>query len=88
MVAHGVFLNNNNNNYPLVYSFNDPEKKSLLKMWEKEKMILTSIFSFSHMAWKEYFLEYWLKELQESMDICTGHCDIAEILLKRASNTI
>ena len=28
--------------------FNDPEKKSLLKtLWEKEKMLVTSIFSFS-----------------------------------------
>ena len=23
-------------------------------------------------AWKEYCMEYWLKELQESMDRCTG----------------
>ena len=29
-----------------------------------------------------------LKELQEHMDRCTGHCDKAEILLKTASNTI
>ena len=35
---------------------------------------------------KEYFAEYWLKELQESMYICTG--DISEILLKTALNTI
>ena len=32
------------------------------------------------MAWKEY----WLKELQKSMDRCTGHRDISEILLKMA----
>ena len=35
-------------------------------------------------VWKEYFAEYWLKELQESMD----RCDITEILLKTALNTI
>ena len=39
-------------------------------------------------AWKEYCVEYWLKELQESMDRCTGHCDITEMLLKTALNTI
>ena len=33
-------------------------------------------------AWKEYCMEYWLKELQESMDRCTDCCDITEILLK------
>ena len=39
-------------------------------------------------ALKEYCTEYWLKELQESMDRCTGHCDITEILLKMVLNTI
>ena len=29
-----------------------------------------------------------LKEIQESMDRCTGHSDITEILLKTALNTI
>ena len=29
-----------------------------------------------------------LKERQESMDGCTGHCNITEILLKMALNTI
>ena len=38
--------------------------------------------------WKEYCAEYWLKELQESMDRCTGRRDITEILLKTALNTI
>ena len=40
------------------------------------------------MGWKEYCVELWLKELQESMDSCTGHSDITEILLKMALNTI
>ena len=39
-------------------------------------------------AWKEYCVEYWLKELQESMDRCTGRRDITETLLKTAQNTI
>ena len=39
-------------------------------------------------AWKEYCVEYRLKEPQESMDKCTGHRDIALILLKTALNTI
>ena len=39
-------------------------------------------------AWKEYCEEYWLKELQESMDRHTGHQDVTEILLKTALNII
>ena len=39
-------------------------------------------------AWREYCAEYWLKELQESMDWCTGHRNITEILLKMVLNTI
>ena len=31
-------------------------------------------------AWKECCADYWLKELQESMDRCTGRHDITEIL--------
>ena len=34
-------------------------------------------------AWKEYCVGYWLKELQESMDRCTGRRGITKILLKR-----
>ena len=30
-------------------------------------------------AWKEYCEEYWLKELQESMDRCTGRRDITAL---------
>ena len=59
-------------------------------------MLLTSNLSLSQccyvgkqpVAWKEYCVEYWLKELQESMDRCTGCCDITEILLKTALNNI
>ena len=40
------------------------------------------------LAWEEYCAEYWLKVFQESMDRCTVHCDINEILLKTAFNTI
>ena len=38
-------------------------------------------------AWKEYCADYWLKELQENMDKCTGRRDISEILLKTALNS-
>ena len=40
------------------------------------------------LAWKEYCAEYWLKELAESMNSCTCHCNITEIPLKTAFNTI
>ena len=39
-------------------------------------------------VWKDYCTEYWLKELQESMDRSAGRRDITEILLKTALNTI
>ena len=35
-------------------------------------------------AWKEYCLEDWLKELKESMGRCTGCHDINEEMLKMA----
>ena len=37
-------------------------------------------------AWKEYCVEYWFKEIQESMDRYTGCHDITEILLKMVLN--
>ena len=56
---------------------------------------LTTVRSFDNgyvgkqpVAWKDYCVENWLKELQESMDRCTGHSKIPEILLKTALNTI
>ena len=39
-------------------------------------------------ASKEYCAKYWLKELMESMDRCTGRHVITEILLKAALSTI
>ena len=39
-------------------------------------------------AWKEYCVEYWLKDLQESKDRCTGLCDVTEVLFKTALNII
>ena len=39
-------------------------------------------------VWKEYCSEYWLKELQESMNRCSGRYDITKILLKTALHTI
>ena len=56
---------------------------------------LTAVYCFDNgyvgkqpMAWKEYCVEYWLKELQENMDRCTGSHHITEILLKMALNPI
>ena len=56
---------------------------------------LTAVHSFDNkyvgkqpVTWIEYRAEYWLKELQESMDRCTGLRDVTEILLKMALNTI
>ena len=40
------------------------------------------------MAWKEHCVEHWLKELQGSMDSCTGCHDVTEKMLKTAMNTM
>ena len=49
----------------------------------------TAVHCFNHgyvgkqpLAWKEYCTEYWLKEYQECMVMCTCHCNITKILLK------
>ena len=39
-------------------------------------------------AWNGHCSFYWLRELQESMDMWTGGRDITEILLKEALITI
>ena len=39
-------------------------------------------------AWKEYCAEYWLKELQESMDMYTGYRDITEITFENTLEPI
>ena len=66
------------------------EKKTLL---EKEKLLVTSNFSFSYCVFNRLvqqtrknqgLFEKELKELLESMDRCTGCHDITEILLKTA----
>ena len=50
--------------YHTIQTFNNPEKRNLLKrLWEKEKMLVTSIFSFSnhvfYQSQKEFlFLSY------------------------------
>ena len=56
---------------------------------------LTAVLCFDNgyvgkqpVAWKEYCVEYWYEEFQESMNRCTGCCNITELLLKRALNTI
>ena len=38
-------------------------------------------------AWKECCAVYWLKDLQESMDRCTGCNDITEAMLKMPLHT-
>ena len=50
--------------------------------------IVSTMVMWESSQWLGKNIEYWLKELQESMDRCTGHCYISEILLKTALNTI
>ena len=49
---------------------------------------LTAVHCFDYVgkqpvAWEEYCAECWLKELQESIDRCTGRHGMTEILLKK-----
>ena len=39
-------------------------------------------------SWKEYCTECWSKQVQESMDRCTCHRYITEMILKMALNTV
>ena len=48
--------------YHTIPTFNDPEKeKKMTTLWEKEKMLVTSIFSFSHKVF------YWSKKKKKSV---------------------
>ena len=50
---------------------------------------LTAVNCFDHgYVGKQLVAEYWLKELQESMDWCTGRRDISEVMLKTPLNTL
>ena len=50
---------------------------STMLMWESSQWLGENIVRIT-----------WLNILQESMDRCTGRCDITETLLKRGLNTI
>ena len=50
-------------------------------------LLQLSFIRMHPVAWKEYFVEYWLKEIQESMDKYIGCHAITEIMLKTVLNT-
>ena len=61
---------------------------TLLLLQQNSFLSLTAVRCFDNgyvgkqpVAWEELCAECCLKELQESMDRCTGHHDITEILL-------
>ena len=69
--------------------------RGLVSHCERILSSLTAVHCFDNgyvrkqpVAWKEYCAKYWLKDLQESTDRCTGRRDTAEILLKTALNII
>ena len=76
---------------PIPYSFSRIDDSH----WDRTHSSLTAVHCFDNgyvgkqpLGWKEYCVEYWLKELQESMDRCTARRDITEILLITALNTM
>ena len=71
-----------------------PSRPSCLSVIAQDTFLSHAVRCFNNgyvgkqpVAWKEYCVEYWLKKLQESMDRCTGHRSITEILFKMALNT-
>ena len=45
-------------------------------------------FDNDYVGKKEYCAEYWLRELHEGMEKCTGRRDVTERLLKAGINSI
>ena len=66
----------NDNNCDRIQSSFNLSVVSTITLWESSQWL------------GKYCAEYWLKELQESMDRCTGRCDISVILLGTALNII
>ena len=50
--------------------------------------IVSTMVMWESSGLEKYCAEYWLKELQENMDRCTGRRDKTGILLKTAFNTM
>ena len=50
--------------------------------------VVSTMNIWQRSQWLGKKIVYWLKELQESMDRCTGHNNITERLLKTVLNTI
>ena len=46
-------------------------------LWDKSREV----------AWKEFYAEYWQKQLKESLDRCAGFLKTTEIMLKTALKT-
>ena len=66
-------------------------------LWEKEKMLVTSIFSFSHCGFKMLLFHNHLQSglcckclmrLQDGIDFCTDPHDRSEMVLKSKLYTI
>ena len=61
----------------------------VLHTWEQEVHCFDNGYVGKQpLAWKEYCAEYWLKELQDSMNSGTSHRNLTEMLLKTALNTM
>ena len=57
-------------------------------MWEASQWLGRMLCGKLASGLEEYCADYWLKRLQECMDWYTGRCNITEILLKTALNSI
>ena len=66
------------------------QKQSVVDVLKRVSMEsrVKHLLNFNGSCWKEYCTVYWLKELLESINRCTGCRDISKILLKMALDTI
>ena len=83
-----LFINNLSPARPILFPRNDDS------LCDRIDSSLTAVHCFDNsyvekqpIVWTEYCAECWLKELQESMDRCTGRHDISE-MFKTVLNTI
>ena len=76
--------------WPIFFPRIDDSHCSLFRFITLSSLLIASTMVISlrkqPVACKEHCTKYLLKELHDSMDRYTGHCDITEILLKTALN--
>ena len=87
-LAVKVALNPNTTNQPIFFPRIDGHCDRIHSSLTAVRCFDNGYVGKQPVSWKENSAEYWLKELQESIDSCTGFRDLTEILLKTTLNSI